>query len=119
MHTLRSSKQLVRLVLVWFVLFVGAGVVSAAVTPGNLQMVCTGAGTIKLVDVGDPDGPSTSASSSMDCPLCATVLPPAFLEAPQPALRLVVFEAPIFWGSVPLPVAAAPPLPPRGPPFLI
>jgi hypothetical protein len=118
MHTLRSSKRIAQLVLVWFVLFIGAGVVSAAVTPSNLQVVCTGAGSLKLVDMGGSDGQPQFASS-MDCPLCATVLPPPALVTPRLESRLPATLAPVFRVVARITAVAAPPLPPRGPPSLI
>lgn len=118
MHALRQSKRLAQLVLVWFVLLIGAGMVSAAVHPSSLQMVCSSAGIVKLVDTGDSDS-TPQLARSMECPLCVTVLPPPSLAPTRRDLGSQV--------ALPVPgrpearvaLVVAPPLPPRGPPALV
>ena len=115
MQTLRSSKFIAKLVLVWFALFLGSAIASTIVQPGNLQMVCSTGGVMKMVDTNG-DGEELKASANMDCPLCASVT-----VSPSPST--VHFEKPSPLAHALQPVAAAhiasvtaPPLPSRGPP---
>ena len=112
-------RQLSRLVLVWYVLFVGVSVLAATLQPKTMEVVCTSMGVMKLVVQGEGEGPM--ASSGMDCPQCAhatPALPPPTLAALAhvPDARAYIVQA--------LPEAlllarTAPPLPSRGPPVLI
>ncbi len=118
MQALRSSKLIATLVLVWFALFVGSAMASTLINPGNLQMVCSSDGGMKMADTGDGDGDSRLAKA-MDCPLCASV------TAPPPATRTGQLPAPSSLAHALQPGAAAhiasvtaPPLPSRGPPAL-
>ncbi len=114
MQTLRNTKFIARLVLVWFALFLGSAIASTIVNPGNLQMVCSSGGMMKLVDSHDDN--DTHRVTNMDCPLCASVTAP-----PQPLT--VNFEKLSTLAHALHPIAAAhiasvtaPPLPSRGPP---
>lgn len=115
MQTLRNTRHIARLVLVWFALFIGASVASPLVNPANLQMVCAATGGMKLVNTSD-DGAELQISGGMDCPMCATVSPPLplfFSSVPKPsplahALRPVV--------AAHIASVTSPPLPSRGPP---
>ncbi len=78
MQTLRNTQLLTRLVLVWFVLFIGASVASPLVKPVETQMVCSVMGMKMVDDAGDQSQPG----SSMDCPLCMPLAAPAG-AAPQ------------------------------------
>jgi hypothetical protein len=115
MQHLRHAIFLTRCVLVWFVLSVGVAVASPMVNPQAMDLVCTSNGSMKLVVPGDDDA---SASPTLDCPLCASIVapPPVFntgLTQPFPlAHALLPFEA-AHIASV-----TAPPLPSRGPPAL-
>lgn len=117
MQTLRNSKFIAKLVLVWFALFLGSAIASTIIKPENLQMVCATGGVMKLVDTSSDDG-KVNASSSMDCPLCTSV------TAPPPPLSLhLVKLSPLAHALQPVAVAhiasvTAPPLPSRGPPAL-
>ena len=115
MHTLRNSKFIAKLVLVWFALFLGSAIASTVIKPGSMQMVCTAGGGMKMVDMTGDDG-ELKASTSMDCHLCASV------TAPPPPLT-VHFEklSPLAHALHPIAAAhiasvTAPPLPSRGPP---
>ena len=114
MQPLRQAQLLARLVLAWFVLALGVAVASPLVQPQALELVCSSAGSVKLVKTGD-DGSAASAHL-LDCPLCLTgSAPPSSLPSswaqPQPqAHALPVLAAPSLAGRT-----AAPP-PSRGPP---
>lgn len=108
----------VRIVLAWFALFVGSAIATPLIKPTSLQMVCAGAGGMKLA-LSDGDGTEPAAGAGMECPLCTTGL----LAAP-PAQRGVVTQANALAHAL-RPIAAAhiasataPPLPSRGPPDL-
>jgi hypothetical protein len=115
MQALRNARFITRLVLVWFVLFVGASVASPLVAPDHLQMVCSGDGGMKMVDSGDDEG-AAKPSARMDCPLCTSVAAP-----PPPVASPSVPPSPLAHALHPLVAAhiasaTAPPLPSRGPP---
>lgn len=118
MHTLRTSKLIAQLVLVWFALFVGAAIATPYLQPGGLQMVCASGGGVKLVNASGEEG-NGPASAGMDCPLCASVSP---LPTPpglsfEPPSRLAHALQPTVVAR--MASATAPPLPSRGPPSLI
>lgn len=114
MQTLRHARFLARLVLAWFVLALGVAVASPLVKPQAMELVCSSAGSVKLVKTGD-DG-SQPSSHVLDCPLCliASAPPPATLSLSQAGpLQAATLLAGI---TAPLASRAAAPLPPRGPP---
>lgn len=113
----RKFRLLARLVLAWFVLFVGAAAASPALTPGSVQVVCSAGGVMKLVVQHDDDA-RTGVLPGMDCPLCAPVIPP-------PAPRVHAFDPPCALAHALEPAPAAriawltrAPLPARGPPLV-
>jgi hypothetical protein len=115
MEKIRSSKLIARFVLVWFVLFVGSSIASTLVKPTDMQMVCSGAGTMKLIDTSDKDT-NKNVVKHLDCPLCLTIVsPPTYssftLPVPSP-LSLALH--PIIAAHIAS--LTAPPLPSRGPP---
>jgi hypothetical protein len=118
MQNLRRAHFLVRLVLVWFALSIGAAIASPVINPQPLQLICTGSGVMKVL-VTTPDGMQEESSRSMDCPLCASI------SAPPTMLNLVVEPVlPLSYAvqSIPAAVIAkltAAPLPARGPPNFI
>ena len=122
MHLLRNHPRFLglvgRWVLLWFALSIGAAVASPIVHPQAVELVCSSAGSIKVV-VHTEDGVQEMGASHMDCPLCVlTGAPPpspaaAAFDLPQPLGRVVQ--------SIPaarLAAATAAPLPARGPPAL-
>ena len=118
MHTLRSSKLIAKLVLVWFALFLGSAIASTVIKPGSMQMVCTAGGGMKMVDMTGDDG-ELKTSASMDCPLCAAV-------AALPTRSSSLFIKPSALEHALHPITAAhiaaltaPPLPSRGPPSFL
>lgn len=123
MQSLRSARifgiPVIRLVLAWFALTLGAAVASPIIQPQAMQLICSGSGAIKLL-ISTDDGvkEAAAATHTLDCPLCAA------LAAPPPALAAAGM-APSPWAHALTPrraahiaaVTAAPP-PGRGPPVL-
>ena len=115
MQTLRNAHLLARFVLVWFVLSLGVAVASPLVAPPTMELICSGAGGMKLIQLGG-DGSANVAVKTMDCPLCASasapppvassgatpVPPPAYLTRSMAAVHIAALT-----GA---------PLPARGPP---
>jgi len=107
--------MLVRLVLAWFVLTLGAASAAPVAQPATMALVCSeGASRVVLVDHEGAivHGPG----HTLDCPLCLpAALPPAVaaprMPVPQPSSAALA----ILVVSHPAPSAGAP-LPPRGPP---
>lgn len=115
MQILRNARFLTRFVLVWFALFIGVATATPLVQPGNLQMICSAGGGMQLIDADQPDG-EPRLSMGMDCPLCASVVPP-----PPPVDAVGFFASPLAHVLQPVEAArraaaTAPPLPSRGPP---
>lgn len=115
MHFLRHSTFIAKLVLVWFVLFLGSAVAAAIVKQGDVQLVCTASGGVKAVGASGNDAPPVT-HHNVECPLCASVAPPA----PAPVVSCEA-HAPLAHVLQPiaaahLATATAPPLPSRGPP---
>jgi hypothetical protein len=115
MSALRPARSLARLVLAWFVLALGLAVASPLVKPQSWQMVCSAAGTVKLLSI-DNAGLARTSAHQMECPLCWLV------AAPPPDFSLVLMP-PALVSEVSLSVVperdtarAGPPLPARGPP---
>lgn len=77
LHSLRNTRLLTRLVLVWFALFVGVAVASPVVHPEGAQLVCTTAGQVKMVQL-DADGQEAldGPHGLLHCPLCLPVAAP-------------------------------------------
>lgn len=119
MHVQRSIRLITRIVLMWYVAFVGAAVASPLVSPAQWQMICSGSGMV-LVDIDNDDADSLAAKGKgMECPLCVggAAPPPApgiSLPPPSP-LAYVLQKAP----AAHIAVLTAPPLPSRGPPAQI
>ena len=115
MHSaLHQMRRLARLVLAWYVLFLGVSVLAATLQPKTLDVVCSSMGIMKVVVHGE--GGDAKVSAGMDCPLCASVTAP-----PSPVS--VHFEklSPLAHALQPVAAAhiasvTAPPLPSRGPP---
>ena len=84
LQSLRNAHRLTLLVLVWFVLFVGVAVASPLVNPEGVQLVCTTAGSVKLVQL-DADGEEAQSSHhGLHCPLCLPVAAPPVVSFSVP-----------------------------------
>ncbi|MES2187917.1 MAG: DUF2946 family protein [Pseudomonadota bacterium] len=120
MHALRNARHLARFLLVWFALYLGAAVASPILAPQGFELICSSAGTTKLL-VKTGDGSSSGAqASAMDCPLCLPVgapPPPAAATAVLPALPLAHVLRPVPAAHIAA-LTAAPP-PGRGPPAFL
>ncbi|MFA7160349.1 MAG: DUF2946 domain-containing protein [Kiritimatiellia bacterium] len=116
MHSLRSAKNLARLVLVWFALSLGAAVASPLIKPQAMELVCSGSGAMKLLVKSD-DGSKDASSFTLDCPLCATSSAPPPPDAQQSAEPMHAL-AHVLQGIAAAHIASltAAPLPARGPP---
>jgi hypothetical protein len=114
LQTLRHANRLARLVLVWFVLSVGVAIASPWVHPQSMDMVCSSAGTMKLLVSGDDNTPAKAPS--LDCPLCASIglPPPLFLTSLSHVCPLAYATQAIAVAH--MAASTAPPLPSRGPP---
>ena len=117
MHALRAIRFLHRLVLAWFMGSLLAAGASPLVNPQSIELVCSAAGTVKLVVQGD-DGPAELGAAGMHCPLC-------MVSGPPPAAVQVSLPTPLPLGralqSIPaarIAAATASPRPARGPPAL-
>ena len=111
--------RLARLVLAWYVLFVGVSVLASTLQPKTMEVVCSSMGIMKLVVQGE--GGDAQVRSSMDCPLCAhatLALPPPTVAAMahMPDARSHIVQR---LPEAVLIARTAPPLPSRGPPELI
>ena len=120
LQTLRNAHRITRLVLVWFVLSLGAAIASPLVNPQTTELICSGTGVMKLLvknaDGTIDDGGIEVASRMLDCPLCASVSapPPAHSVAAEPAQPLGYVLQTIPAAHIAA-LTAAPP-PGRGPP---
>ena len=84
LQSLRNAPRLTRLVLVWFALFVGVAVASPLVNPEGVQLVCTTAGSVKLLQL-DADGEEAQGSHhGLHCPLCLPVAAPPVVSVSAP-----------------------------------
>jgi hypothetical protein len=114
-----NLHRLVRLVLAWYLLFVGVSVLASTLQPKTMEVVCSSMGLMKLVVLGEEG--ENHVRASMDCSLCAhatPALPPpsvAVLAHVPDARSHIVQRLP----AAVLIARTAPPLPSRGPPELI
>ena len=118
LQTIRQAPRLIRAVLAWIVLSVGLAVAAPVLQPQSLSLVCSVAGSVKLVAGGEQGGPAAPMAGhhTLDCVLCLALAAP-----PSVAVHLAA-TAPLPMALLPnQPVThitgrtAAPP-PARGPP---
>ena len=118
MQILRRLRALACFMLAWFALSIAAATASPFVNPQSVQLICSGAGEVKLLVLGE-DGAQEQRSQLLDCPLCVHLggaAPP-----PEP-LHLLPAPQPLAHALQPLAAAhiaarTAAPLPARGPPL--
>ena len=115
MHSLRSARQLVRIVLIWFALSLGVAMASPVVNPQVFELLCSGSGSMKVL-VKAADGTPQPSTYALDCPLCV----PAVAPPPAPFIPGICAQ-PLGHVVQSIPAArvaalTAAPLPARGPP---
>lgn len=108
--------MLVRLVLAWFVLTLGAASAAPVVHPATMALVCSEGGT-KVVLVNGDGAAVHGKAHTLDCPLCLpAAVPPALaaprMPVPQPSPAAVAIVDASHTTASP-----GAPLPPRGPPL--
>lgn len=117
MQRLRNAHLLARLVLVWFMLAMGAAIASPVVNPQAMELVCS-QGAIKVLIKTD-DGMQEIGTHTLDCPLCSAVGAPPVLarSRAEPVQPLAYVLRSIASAHIAAQTAA--PLPARGPPAII
>ena len=113
----RPAAGLVRGWLLLFVLSLGVAIASPIVKPQAMELICSGAGSVKAVLHTD-DGVQEVGATQMDCPLCVLAGAP-----PTPFAVALPMAQPLGHAVQPIPAAriaaaTAAPLPARGPPSL-
>ena len=108
--------MLVRLVLAWFVLTLGAASAAPVVHAGDMQQVCSDGG-VKLVMVERDGAASHGKAHVLDCPLCLPAAVPPAVIAPGGPVPQPVLGAAQVGIAVHLTASPGAPLPPRGPPI--
>ena len=116
MPSSRTVRNVVRFMLAWFALYLGAAVASPLLTPGAYAVVCSADGIVRLAQPDDAGAPG-EARATLQCPLCVPASappPPApdLTTTPSQPLAHVLRAAP---AASPAACTAAPP-PARGPP---
>lgn len=115
LHSLRKSPWLAKMALLWFLLTLGVAVASPFVNPQHQASICSASAGMVIV-VLDDDSNTSSASNTLDCPLCVIA------QASVPVqLRVTETIQPLgqVLKSIPaacLAAATAAPPPSRGPP---
>ncbi|MDO8772822.1 MAG: DUF2946 domain-containing protein [Burkholderiaceae bacterium] len=95
----RSIRLIARWVLISFALSLGVAIASPMVKPRPMELICTGAGIMKLV-ASTGDGSIELVNPTLDCPMCAN------LGAPPSTIGSVV--EPVFdLASACMPLEAA------------
>jgi hypothetical protein len=115
MSAFRPTRTLARIVLACFMLALGVAVASPLVKPQSWQVVCSAAGTVKLLNFGD-DGTVHTAGHQLECPLCwLTAAPPPDVHIALLPQSVALTDCPSILRG-PVAARSAPPLPARGPP---
>lgn len=81
---LRNTHHLTRLVLVWFVLFIGAAVASPLLNPEGVQVVCTTADSVKLVQLDAHGEEAQGSHQGLHCPMCLPLAAPPVVSVSVP-----------------------------------
>ncbi len=118
MDSLRTHPLIARLVLAWFVLFVGVSVASPIVSPSASQLICSASGAMKLVSLdGGDDSGGSSGLASLDCPACSPMAVALPLAEPVVVVASALSHAlrPVAAARLAWLTRAA--LPARGPPL--
>ena len=71
LQSLREARAIVRWMVVGFLLSIGVAVAAPVMNPQALTLVCSAAGSVKLVgDTPDGSAPSGTMVHGLDCVLC-------------------------------------------------
>lgn len=113
----RPAIGLIRFLMLWFALSLGAAIASPMVHPQAIELVCSSAGAVKAI-VHTEDGAQELGLGHLDCPMCV-------LAAAPPAMPIPIWPMPQPPGHAVQPIeaariaaATAAPPPARGPPAL-
>ena len=112
----RNAHLLARFVLVWFALSIGVAIASPLVKPQSIELICSGAGVMKVL-VKTDDGSKEVSGAMLDCPLCvhnSAPPPPAALLTAEPVQPLAYVLRAIPAAHIASLTAVPPPA--RGPP---
>lgn len=123
LQVIRQAPRLIRAVLAWFVVTVAFAVAAPVVQPQSLSLVCSAAGSVKLVLSGGPNdqgnqGAPVAGRHTLDCVLCLAISAPPFSVVRMAAMALPPAAAPLGWATTHTAWRTASPLPARGPPAL-
>ncbi|MGJ7533438.1 MULTISPECIES: DUF2946 family protein [unclassified Variovorax] len=114
----RPGVDLIRWVLLWFALSLGAAIASPVVHPQTVELVCSNAGSVKAI-VHTDDGAQELGAGHMDCPLCVlNGAPPATTPIVELPALMPLARAVQAIPSAHIAAVTAAPLPARGPPSL-
>jgi hypothetical protein len=116
METLRQARLLARFVLACFALALGTAIASPLVNAQGMELVCSSAGTVKLVQTGGDSG--EPSAHTLDCPLCLPGGAPSPQSAPAVPQAEPLAQAQPTATVTHVAGRTAAPLPPRGPPAL-
>jgi hypothetical protein len=120
LQTIRQARCLIRAVLAWFVVTVAFAVAAPVVQPQSLSLICSAAGSVKLVLSGDPGNQGTPVTGhhTLDCVLCLALSAPPSSVVRMAATAPPPVAAPLSWVTTHTTWRAASPLFARGPPAL-
>ncbi len=116
LHTLRQSRLLLRAVLLWFALSLGVAFASPLMKPISLVDVCTAAGDVLQVSVGDESAPAKP--HTLECNQCLPYAAPAPTGAQLNPPQAFPVEPGDSVPTAHIPVRSASPLDARGPPAI-
>jgi len=97
MNTLRRAHAITRFMLVCMGLCLFAAVASPLIKPQAMNLVCSAAGGVKLIDASGQGEPATGLHHTLDCPACLSFI------APLPAVPQVAEPAFVHGRTLPLP----------------
>ena len=115
MHSLRQTKFIARLMLVWFVFSIGIASASPLVSPKAMELVCSSGGVMKLVS-SDSNNADKHDNIMPDCAMCMLAALPAVPASTTHNTAGVSSHTLRPIAAAHIPSATAPPLPSRGPP---
>lgn len=113
----RPATGLVRWVLLWFALSLGAAIASPVVHPQAMELVCSATGSLKAI-VHTEDGAQELGAGHMDCPLCMLAGAPPATPTHELPMLMPRAHAVRALPSAHIAAASAAPMPARGPPSL-